>query len=478
MAVSAAIKFTQGESTAPAGEAMFGSLGSPVEVSNGNNSGATAWEWTLLDAPPDSALVPGVVLSGATPTYSFTPDVTGCYLLKLRVTDASGNAAEDVRALGVPEESGRLIPPYKGDGAALNFGGNARGWSTYLEEYLRYVDSIVGTAGANAFTQTIDGFTQPAQNNSVNVRVEDGSWVAPGQVLYVQDAGYFTAGTPYQTGPDWYVPITNLGYAGNASGGSSIGDGKDVSPAGLRGVQGTQGNAGAAGKNAYSLTAADYVQPAANANVSVALPDGTAWPAVGQVVYVAGGGHYEVIDGPSFGIVPPDTVVALFTFKRLGYATDETTGVTVSSGASVSPAGLSGSSGLFLTPSGGVVITSPASGNTLDATLYTNDTGGPVVISGLLHTITQTLLGTGVVTLTVGLAGGGVEFVTAQSISSATAAGVIGAWQAQLGARFPSNQDYNAVLANGESLVMRLVCDGGTVTRSFILRVKVLGVAA
>jgi hypothetical protein len=110
------------------------------------------------------------------------------------------------------------------------------------------------------------------------------------------------------------------------------------------------------------------------------LPEGTAWPAVGQVVYVAGGGHYEVIDGPNFGIVPPDTLVALFTFKRLGYAGDATTGVTVSAGAAVTPSGVIGPSG-----SGGIGLYSALPGSPSTGQLYyPTDGSGPWIYDGTL----------------------------------------------------------------------------------------------
>jgi hypothetical protein len=119
----------------------------------------------------------------------------------------------------------------------------------------------------------------------------------------------------------------------------------------------------------------------------------------------------------------------------------------------------------------------PASGQTLDYTLYTNTTGGPVLLSGVLLRVSQALVGSGAVALTIGTSAGGTEFLASQSLTSATAAGIYGAWQTQLGSRFLVAQDYNAVLNAGESVIARMV-GSGTITQTLTLNGHVLGLAA
>lgn len=59
-------------------------IGSPVSLTNSDNTGATTWAWTFISKPPNSA----ATISGATTaTASFTPDIVGSYLIQLTVSD-------------------------------------------------------------------------------------------------------------------------------------------------------------------------------------------------------------------------------------------------------------------------------------------------------------------------------------------------------------------------------------------------------
>lgn len=50
----------------------------------------------------------------------------------------------------------------------------------------------IGPAGKNAFTRTTGQFIQPAEEDLVTVPVVDTDWMAAGQAVYVESAGYFT----------------------------------------------------------------------------------------------------------------------------------------------------------------------------------------------------------------------------------------------------------------------------------------------
>jgi len=67
---------------------------------------------------------------------------------------------------------------------------------------------------------------------------------------------------------------------------------------GPQGADGADGNDGTNGVNAFTLTSADFTQPVDNANVTVDVLT-SEWAAVGQIVFVEGGGFYEVISKPS-----------------------------------------------------------------------------------------------------------------------------------------------------------------------------------
>lgn len=152
MTVSAEIKFTQGATVGPDGQALFGSVGSAVHASNVSDASVVSWTWTIVDVPPGSAVPVGLISDGPTPSLTFTPDVTGGYLVQLDVFDSAGRSSTDLRVFGVKELSGRFVPPFKARAAALNFAGQARGWAPYAETYLRAVDKrasrVVTTSGA------------------------------------------------------------------------------------------------------------------------------------------------------------------------------------------------------------------------------------------------------------------------------------------------------------------------------------------
>src|SRR5581483_7758718 len=144
-----------------------------------------------------------------------------------------------------------------------------------------------------------------------------------------------------------HVVVTNLGYAGNAAAGSSVGSGSAVSPGGTQGATGLQGPVGATGAqgpagtngtngtDSFTATSAAFTQPAAGSTVSVTVGT-TAWMASGQYVYVANGGYYTVSS------ITNGTTVVL---KNLGYTGNAAAGSSVGSGSAVSPGGIQGATG-------------------------------------------------------------------------------------------------------------------------------------
>lgn len=144
MAIAALIKYDQGASHPPAGQALIGTLGVVVTASNGDNADVKRWEWEWRATPTGSTILPGIIASGQVPTINFTPDVRGTYVLVLRVYDRFGNVREDERCFSVLETTGRLIPNFDADASSMNFGGQKFGWHPYIEAHLK---AITGGGG-------------------------------------------------------------------------------------------------------------------------------------------------------------------------------------------------------------------------------------------------------------------------------------------------------------------------------------------
>lgn len=96
------------------------------------------------------------------------------------------------------------------------------------------------------------------------------------------------------------------------------------------GSQGLDGSAGTNGLNALSITTADFVIPAIGSNVTVSV-DSSVWMAIGQIVVADGPATFEVISKAN------TTSVVL---KFLGYTGDLSPGATISTGATIAPAGV------------------------------------------------------------------------------------------------------------------------------------------
>ena len=148
---NALINFTQGATTGGAGFALMGTLSTSVVVSNGDDSDIVNWEFIVDDVGVGSSVPQGTVQDGGTPTWSFAPDATGCYVVTLITTDNQGNLYQDTRCFGVLENSGRFIPSYLATDEALNctvsMVTNTKGWSPYLQTYLKAIDNIAAITG-------------------------------------------------------------------------------------------------------------------------------------------------------------------------------------------------------------------------------------------------------------------------------------------------------------------------------------------
>lgn len=102
---------------------------------------------------------------------------------------------------------------------------------------------------------------------------------------------------------------------------------------GPQGDPGSDGADGSNGSNAYTTTALAFVQPAVGADVTVPIADGN-WMSVGQVIFVEGGGDYEVQSATAISM----------TIRNLGYAHNAAPAAVIGGAAKVSPSGEKGDS--------------------------------------------------------------------------------------------------------------------------------------
>jgi hypothetical protein len=190
--LSCSIQFVQGATTYPVGQAAIGVDGESVTVSNGDGGTFANYTFTVIDSPPGSAIPIGVAQAGATPTWSFTPDVVDCFLILLTCIDSLGNVYTDYRAFGVNRASGRIIPPFFGDAGSLNFSGVTAGWAPIMRAWLAYLDTVSGSIGGGAASSTQSGaIALPAGSSVIAVDLTSvDATVNLDQVSYVAGLAY------------------------------------------------------------------------------------------------------------------------------------------------------------------------------------------------------------------------------------------------------------------------------------------------
>lgn len=121
----------------------------PVSLSNFDNTGVAAWQWTLLDRPAGSA---ATISGAASPIASITPDVPGSYLVRLRTwLDAAMTILDDVdkaitfvRYVSVP--TWRV--PAAGETTEVD---PNRGWADEVNAILDYIQANIGAGGGSNF---------------------------------------------------------------------------------------------------------------------------------------------------------------------------------------------------------------------------------------------------------------------------------------------------------------------------------------
>lgn len=182
-----------------------------------------------------------------------------------------------------------------------------------------------GDTGNNAYTIITVGWFMPSVgNNAGPLTVDNGEWFVDGQVVYAQTAGFMLV----VSHTDTTVTLQNPGAPDNATPGAAIPDNSPISPAGYEGPAGDDGN------NPFTLTTADFTQPAVSGTVTVSVLYGD-WAALNQPIFVSGGGTYLVTATGSTSI----------QLQNTGATGNNPPGATIMSGAAVSPGGRPGDDG-------------------------------------------------------------------------------------------------------------------------------------
>lgn len=252
--VAALIHFTQGANVGAPGEALYGVVGQPTVVGNSDDTDVARWRYTVIDAPPSSALTPGVVQDGTNPTWTWVPDTTDMVEIRLDVFNAGGTqTATDFRCFGVKRASGRIIPAFTAVANALNFLGQLRGWASIMEPWLQFLDTLTGGGGGGSGNDTTVVFTVNHATTSSTTTVPGGGAVFKGgkvRVVTPFDAGtvalgqsgtpnsilpptgggppipsidvvHCAAGTVYDLDPDDFIALTNFPFLATVAGASS-----------------------------------------------------------------------------------------------------------------------------------------------------------------------------------------------------------------------------------------------------------------
>jgi len=159
--------------------------GNLVTLTNFDNTGVLAWQWTLLDRPAGSlASLTGAASSVAT----LTPDVPGSYLVRLRtwldagatVLDGVSTAITFVRYVSVP--TWRV--PAAGETTEVDA---TRGWADEVNAIIDYIQAnLGGSVGTKYWLANTDNIVVP---NRYQYLVQGAIIVDPGGSLTAAPGG-------------------------------------------------------------------------------------------------------------------------------------------------------------------------------------------------------------------------------------------------------------------------------------------------
>jgi hypothetical protein len=199
-------------------------VGTPVALSNADNSGVSGWRWEIIDAPEPSATYNPLPAPTYANTETITPDVKG-HTIMVRLTtyvDAGRTQIDDVdqQIIGV-----RFDPPYDWliPAAQQSIEANEiRGWAADVNRMLREIQAfmVLGNAASDwkeSARVAVDGDALPAHTRVGDVITADANGAFPlpqDGVTMVQDDTLvlYYAGSNVDAG---IYTLTDLGSAGS-----------------------------------------------------------------------------------------------------------------------------------------------------------------------------------------------------------------------------------------------------------------------
>ncbi len=260
---------------------------------------------------------------------------------------------------------------------------NASGWSSFF-----VLSNADGTTGVST---TSSSFIQPTCSMSVTIMVDTTAWIVPGQIIFIQNGGYYVVQTIVNS---MLVTLINPCFEGNAIPGSTVASPALVGPGGQHGPSGgtgpegpsggtgpegptggtgPEGPSGPSGSSTITYTLGDFVQPPCDTTVTVNV-ETTEWMAPGLVIFVAnGGGYYTVTSAVN------STAVVLY---NPCYSENAVSGTIITGPALVIPAGPQGPSGAT-GPEGPTGATGPEGGSPTPPPAF-NGTADVVVVGTTL----------------------------------------------------------------------------------------------
>jgi len=162
------------------------------------------------------------------------------------------------------------------------------------------INGTNGTNGVNAYTTTTASYTQPSVNSAVNITLANTNWIAVGQYIYIQAAGYYLVNTvPTSTSINATLKIYETAPA------STITSNKKVTPSGNVTFNGSGAS--------LTITGASSFNTSGGANNTIIATDNDA-----SAVYVSGSN-----DRVGIGTAGPDTKLHVIGDVKIGNSTTD-----------------------------------------------------------------------------------------------------------------------------------------------------------
>lgn len=223
------------------------------------------------------------------------------------------------------------------------------------------INGTNGTNGVNAYTTTTASYTQPSVNSSVNITVAQNGWIAIGQYVYVQAAGYYVV-----TGLTSTTGITATLKISEASG--TITSGKKVTPSGNVVFSGSM--------SSLTVSGASTLNSSAGSNDTIVSASGDA-----NTLFVKGSSARVGI-----GISAPETKLQVIGDVKIGNVSTAA-GLIVTNGASINSRAQSVASGgafqVFGSSTSNYLISTDSTNNSVNIGTNTTAAGNPALnVSG------------------------------------------------------------------------------------------------